>query len=368
MMMASTTRAFRCGFTHSRLKLPLRHTSTHRIHHILGGNCPHHGLEQQRATSSGSRRWMSSSQKPEPPSGQLQDKKRKTKKKSKKKSHNNNPQQSSSSRSLGSSKLQQAQTDIQDIDIDNEMEEQTRAWVKRVVVGMNLCPFAAKPLADHQLYISVVPESSDIDTVLQHVLAQSLAFLTDDTKEDPIPGTALLVCPDLFPTDFDSFLDVLSMIVDGLLEDHDLTGKIQIVPFHPLFVFANENIQDKSEDDPDKMEYYTNRSPYPMFHVLKEDDVSRAVEIMKGDTDRVWQRNIHLLQSMGKKCREQEGEQSSSTQQTTTTTQVLLQNYLQTGADDEKKSMTALAQQALEDTAKEFPLLSKPINNSTETS
>eukprot|EP00797_Seminavis_robusta_P019353 Sro292_g109660.1 Protein of unknown function (DUF1415) (106) ;mRNA; r:55732-56049 len=105
-----------------------------------------------------------------------------------------------------------------------------------------------------------------------------------------------------------------------------------------------------------------------MFHVLKEDDVSRAVEIMKGDTDRVWQRNIHLLQSMGKKCREQEGEQSSSTQQTTTTTQVLLQNYLQTGADDEKKSMTALAQQALEDTAKEFPLLSKPINNSTETS
>jgi uncharacterized protein len=251
------------------------------------------------------------------------------------------------------------------------IEEETQLWVQRVVVGMNLCPFAAKPLANQQLYISVVKDSNNVVKVLQEVLAQSLAFTDETGNEPPIPGTALLVCPDLCPDDFDEYLTVLNMIVDGLLEEYDLTGKVQVVPFHPKFVFASGQDEDDSQDndtttishedddDDDKMEYYTNRSPYPMFHILKEDDVSRAVQIMNGDTDRVWQRNVYLLNALENKCHTKSHTASSKNQPHN----MQLQNYLLTGADNEAKSMRSLVKEAIDDTAKEFPLLDKPISD-----
>ena len=175
---------------------------------------------------------------------------------------------------------------LSQIDQDNlRIEEETRSWVKRVVVGLNLCPFAAKPVADHQLYVHIV-RGHEVDNILQLALAQAMVLAGTDDDDSSMPGTALIVCPDLAPDDFrGEYLDVHNMIVEGVLPDNHLEGKIQVVPFHPQFVFEHN---DDSDNDNDKMEYWTNRSPYPMFHILKEDDVSHAVQIMKGDTDRVW--------------------------------------------------------------------------------
>ena len=224
---------------------------------------------------------------------------------------------------------------------NSQMEEETRNWVNRVVVGLNLCPFAARPIKDHQLYVNVI-RGDDEEHILQQILAQSLVF-----TQEKLPGTALLVCPDLATNDFDKYLDFLSLVTDGLLEDYDLVGKIQVVGFHPLFEFATEEEdQDNNSSNSSKMEFWTNRSPYPMFHILQESDVSNAVKIMKGNTDRVWQRNVKLLQSLQEKCSDVR----------------LVQEYLTKGKDSsEKGDMKKLVKEVLDDISQDFPLLSRPI-------
>jgi len=217
-------------------------------------------------------------------------------------------------------------------------------------------------VADQQLYVHIVRGTMQtVDIILQQVLAQALVLAGHDEetgkkkKNNNMPGTALIVCPDLAPDDFvGEYLDVHNMIVEGILPDNHLEGKIQVVPFHPQFVF--EHNDDNDSDNKDKMEYWTNRSPYPMFHILKEDDVSHAVQIMKGDTDRVWQRNVYLLERMEEMC-QNNGNDNDNTQQKS-----LLESYLHTGVDDPKGAIQSLVQQALEETSKEFPLLKDPIH------
>lgn len=246
-------------------------------------------------------------------------------------------------------KAKKIDTGPSDTDLEiAQMEEDTQEWVERVVVGMNLCPFAAKPLANHQLYIVTV-RGDDEDAILREILAQAQVFTAEGGG---MPGTALVVCPELHPNDFYQFLDVLNMIVDGLFEDYDLTGKVQVVPFHPRFVFAGGE-EDGSNDDnqqDNKMEYYTNRSPYPMFHILKEDDVSRAVEVMNGDTDRVWQRNVHFLQRLEDAT---DGDARSQ-----------LQSYLMKGTGE--SCIKDIVQESLSSTAREFPMLEKAISNDSD--
>lgn len=233
-----------------------------------------------------------------------------------------------------------------ELERDNtRIEEETRAWVKRIVVGLNLCPFAAKPLADEQLYVTVV-RGDDLEEILEQILVQSLVF-----TEDTLPGTALLVCPDLVPHNFNEYLNVLTMVVDGLLEDHDLVGRVQVVPFHPEFIFAGDD-----DGGDSKMEYWTNRSPYPMFHILKEDDVSHAIDLVRGDTDKVWQRNVHLLQRM-----ETLVEEDSLDGETNSNKRDVLETYLRSGTDCKEGAAMSIVKQALEETSKEFPLLQKPI-------
>jgi hypothetical protein len=252
---------------------------------------------------------------------------------------------------------------ITKLDYENfQIEEETRAWVKRVVVGLNLCPFAAPTLAKQQVYITVV-RGVELEEILRQVLVQALVFAEED-----LPGTALIVCPDLFPTDFDAYLDVVNMITEGLLEEYYLVGEVQVVPFHPLFVFGDgdgddnedeevlesisgSNQQHQEDNQNNKIEFWTNRSPYPMFHVLKEQDVSHAIDLMKGDTDRVWQRNVQLLQKL---------EQESSTPKA-------LQTYLTSGQDDEHQTLRPLIKRVLAELAEEFPLLARPIVDKEET-
>lgn len=125
-----------------------------------------------------------------------------------------------------------------------------------------------------------------------------------------------MVCPDLYPDDFGEYLSILNILEEGILVDQDLTGELQIAPFHPLFEFADANDEEmdaedeavKVNDDATKsiatlqddvpIENFTNRSPYPIFHILREQEVSKAVESLDGDASRVWQRNVDLLQQL----------------------------------------------------------------------
>ncbi|KAL3827490.1 hypothetical protein ACHAXA_003759 [Cyclostephanos tholiformis] len=103
-------------------------------------------------------------------------------------------------------------------------------------------------------------------------------------------GTTIVVAPEYHPRDFASYMSLVHYIEDELMDEYDLHGSVQLAPFHPRFVFDG--------NDDDGIDNHTNRGPYPMFHVLREDEVSRAVDGLDGDAGRVWRRNVDLLMRM----------------------------------------------------------------------
>jgi hypothetical protein len=166
---------------------------------------------------------------------------------------------------------------------DRKILETTLDWVQNVVVGMNLCPFAEKPFKSQQMHLEVI-HGQDEQEMLVRVLGECLVRQSN-------PGTSLLICPDLYPKNFHTFLQVYNMLNDGVLVENDLTDDVQIAPFHPLFEFDGSGS--------DGVDNYTNRSPYPIFHVLREEEVGRAVDLLDGDASKVWRRNVELLEALG---------------------------------------------------------------------
>jgi hypothetical protein len=162
------------------------------------------------------------------------------------------------------------------------IEDKVQGWLKEVIIGMNLCPFAERPVREHNLRIFVV-RGSDEEQILSSILV--VLFLQEDK-----PGTSLIVCPECYPSDFSNYLDVVNMVEEGLLEENDMVGKLQIAPFHPLFQFDGSDVEG--------VDNWTNRSPYPIFHVLREDEVARAADSLGGDASLVWKRNIGLLEAL----------------------------------------------------------------------
>ena len=160
----------------------------------------------------------------------------------------------------------------------------TRAWLEKAVLGLNLCPFAhAAHAADRIRYC--VSTAATIELLLIDLRAE-LSMLAD-AKAESIE-TTLLIHPHVL-TDFyeyNAFLDDAEALVDAL----GLTGEIQIASFHPQYQFA--------DTQPDDIENYTNRSPYPMLHLLREASVERAVSSMD-DPAAVYRRNIETMRRLG---------------------------------------------------------------------
>lgn len=140
---------------------------------------------------------------------------------------------------------------------------ETREWVERVVVGLDLCPFAAKPLEEARVRF----RATDARTPerLASDLAEELSRL--DREPPTALETTLLIHPHVLP-DFEAFNHFLD-VVDVLLEQLALVGEIQVVGFHPDYRFAGA-----PADDPANA---TNRSPHPMLHLLREESVSAAI-------------------------------------------------------------------------------------------
>mmetsp|Transcript_28785 Transcript_28785/g.44743 ORF Transcript_28785/g.44743 Transcript_28785/m.44743 type:complete len:321 (+) Transcript_28785:97-1059(+) len=167
------------------------------------------------------------------------------------------------------------------------IEDKTRVWVKNVIVGLNFCPFAEKPIKEERMQILVVDGDRHSSFEIKEKILREMLQMKEN------PGTILIVAPDFYPDDFIGFLEFIATdLEDGIMKDYDLHGIIQIAPFHPRFMF-----DESKEDDVDN---YTNRSPYPTFHLLKEEEVTRAVESIGGDSSKVWKRNVRFLRNLEK--------------------------------------------------------------------
>lgn len=166
----------------------------------------------------------------------------------------------------------------------DEVIAATRRWLEKAVIGLNLCPFAKSVYVKNQVRF-VVSDARHLDAFLEQ-LDEELDFLAAADKEQV--DTTLLIHPTLF-ADFLDFNEVIG-IAEEAIEEHELEGVLQIASFHPRFQFE--------DTDPDDITNYTNRSPYPTLHLLREDSITRAVAAYP-DADKIAERNIETLQKLG---------------------------------------------------------------------
>ena len=161
---------------------------------------------------------------------------------------------------------------------------ETRSWVERAVIGLQLCPFAKAPQVKGQVRY-VVCEAGDPESLLS-VLVDELKLLAA-TPPDRIE-TTLLVHPRVL-TDFEDHNDFLE-IVEAALVALDLEGVIQIASFHPRYRFAGS--------EPDDIANATNRAPHPTLHLLREDSIERALATFT-DPDSIFEANIATMERLG---------------------------------------------------------------------
>ncbi len=171
------------------------------------------------------------------------------------------------------------------IDLEKTAVEDTQKWLLEAVVGLNLCPFAkavvVKDMVRYRVCLSADP--ADVLAMLHEEL-QHLAEADPDKLD-----TTLLIAPKALP-DFLDFNDFLEDC-DGLLMDLELDGVLQVADFHPLYQFGGTAVDD--------IENFTNRTPYPTLHLLREASIDRAVEVYP-DASLIFERNMEVLNKLGR--------------------------------------------------------------------
>ena len=160
----------------------------------------------------------------------------------------------------------------------------TRRWIERAVIGLNLCPFAKAVVAKGQ--VRYVLSDATTPEALLETLGEELLRLRDTPADDI--DTTLIVHPQVLADflDYNDFLDD----ADALVEQLALDGELQVASFHPQYRFAGSR-----EDD---VANCTNRSPWPTLHLLREDSVARAVAAFP-DPDAIVERNVATLEELG---------------------------------------------------------------------
>ncbi len=166
---------------------------------------------------------------------------------------------------------------------NNDYITAAKRWLDKVVIEFNLCPFAKQEFVKNRIHFSV--SNAKTQLLLLEDLHQQLLQLNNHPEIE----TTLLIHPHVLTDfyDYNEFLD----IADGLLIDLELDGIYQIASFHPDYQF------DGTEKD--DAENFSNRSPYPLLHILREASLDKAIEHYP-DTDLIPERNIQRLNSIGK--------------------------------------------------------------------
>jgi len=167
---------------------------------------------------------------------------------------------------------------------DDAIVAATRRWVERAVIGLNLCPFAKAVVVKEQVRF-VVSGATTPEALLEQLMNE-LQDLADTDPEQV--DTTLLIHPFVLNDflDFNEFLDV----ADAAIEDMKLDGDIQVASFHPDYQFADTDVNDIAN--------YTNRAPYPILQLLREESIDRAVEAIP-EAAEIFEKNIDTLERLG---------------------------------------------------------------------
>jgi hypothetical protein len=167
---------------------------------------------------------------------------------------------------------------------DDEVVALTQAWLEQAVIGLNLCPFAKSVHVKKQIRYKV-SRGLEWDALAQD-LEQELALLSASAPEDI--DTTLLIVP-LALDDFLEYNDFLDW-ADRILARMGLQGELQIASFHPAYQFA--------DTEPDDIENYSNRSPFPILHLLRESSIDRAVAAYP-QASAIFEKNMATLRKLG---------------------------------------------------------------------
>jgi hypothetical protein len=168
--------------------------------------------------------------------------------------------------------------------LQNRMVQDTLRWLERAVIGLNLCPFAKAVYVKGQVHCTV-SQASNLEA-LRDDLLQALKDLV--AHEPAERDTTLLIIQNLLQ-DFVDYNDFLNVADDCLLA-LDLEGEIQIASFHPQYQFAGT--------DEDDITNFTNRSPYPTLHLIREASIDRAVAAFP-DAEDIFEANMATMNQLG---------------------------------------------------------------------
>lgn len=160
----------------------------------------------------------------------------------------------------------------------------TMRWLERAVIGLNLCPFAKGPHIKGQIHYAV-SEAKGLEGLRDELIAELQALQAVSAEERE---TTLLIVPHMLRDflDFNDFLDE----ADGVLQELDLEGEFQVASFHPDFQFADTELQDITN--------FTNRSPYPTLHLIREASIDRAVEAFP-EAEMIYEVNMATMEKLG---------------------------------------------------------------------
>ncbi|ENQ1529564.1 DUF1415 domain-containing protein [Vibrio parahaemolyticus] len=146
----------------------------------------------------------------------------------------------------------------------NAITQQVDQWLNDVVIGLNLCPFAAKPQRNKQIKI-FVSKATQEEALLEDILLQLIELSTTEPEK---LETTLVAVPNMLQDfwDYNFCIDW----VEGLIKQQDWEGIFQVATFHPDYCFGGA----APEDD----ENLTNRSPYPIFHLIREESMEKVLK------------------------------------------------------------------------------------------
>ena len=168
---------------------------------------------------------------------------------------------------------------------ENTAIEDTQKWLLEAVVGLNLCPFAKAVVVKDMVRYRVCASANPADVLA--MLREELRHLAEADPDQL--DTTLLIAPKALP-DFLDFNEFLADC-DDVLIDLALDGVLQVADFHPRYQFGGTDVDD--------IENFTNRTPYPTLHLLREASMDKAVEAYP-DASLIFERNMEVLNKLGR--------------------------------------------------------------------
>lgn len=158
----------------------------------------------------------------------------------------------------------------------------TKQWLKDIIIGLNFCPFAKKEFVNDRIHYFVSPASSLEEALLE--LNEEFELLAGNDSLE----TSLLIYPLSF-ADFELYLDFVELANDALV-NWGYEGEFQLATFHPNYCFDGEEVSDPAN--------YTNRSPYPTLHIIRETSLSKVLELYS-DPESIPLNNMQLAREKG---------------------------------------------------------------------